>query len=358
MSEAQPDSSPRGPQLRGALDQIADYRAGRAAGAGAFKLSSNENPFPPLPSVVAAITDAAADVNRYPDFAAGRLVEALAARHGVEPERIALGTGSVAVLGQAINVCSEPGAEVVFAWRSFEAYPIVTRLAGATPVMVPLRADETHDLAAMADAVTDRTAAVLVCTPNNPTGAVVTKSALLRFVEHVPSNVLVVVDEAYVEFVRRGDCPDALTFLADRPNVMVLRTFSKAYGLAGLRVGYAVAHQPVASALRKAAVPFGVTTLAERAALASLDAEPELMRRVQLIVDERVRVGRALREAGVDVQESQGNFLWLRLGADTDSFAADCEAAGVVVRAFAGEGVRITIGEPTANDRFLAVATR
>ncbi|MFZ0322667.1 MAG: histidinol-phosphate transaminase [Actinomycetes bacterium] len=345
-----------GPRLRAAVDSIADYRAGRPAAPGAFKLSSNENPFPPLPSVVAAIVDAAVSVNRYPDFAASRLVEALALRHGVGTDRIALGTGSVAVLGQAIQICAEPGDEVVFAWRSFEAYPILTRLAGATPVMVPLRPDETHDLPAMLAALTERTRAVVVCTPNNPTGAVVTGAQLVRFVDQVPDDVLVVIDEAYVEFVRRDDCPDALTLLADRPNVVVLRTFSKAYGLAGLRIGYAVASERVATSLRKAAVPFGVTALAERAALASLDAEAELLRRVGLVVGERTRVVRLLREGGCDVLESQGNFVWLRLGERSGAFADACQDAGVVVRAFGNEGVRVTVGEPTANDRFVAVA--
>ncbi len=346
-----------GPYLRPALEAIADYRAGRSAPPGAVKLSSNETVFPPLPSVVTAITDAAAQVNRYADFASTGLVRALADRHQVTPGRLSVGTGSVAVLGQAVAVCAEPGDEVVFPWRSFEAYPIVTRLAGATPVAVPLRPDEGHDLNAMLAAVNDRTRAVLLCTPNNPTGVVLARDDLLRFVDRVPSQVLVVVDEAYVEFVRRDDSPDALTLLGERPNVVVLRTFSKAYGLAGLRVGYAVAHERVAAALRKAALPFGVTTLAERAALASLDAEPELLRRVQLVVDERVRVVRALREAGVDVRESQANFVWLRLGEATEAFASACEAAGVVVRAFPGEGVRVTIGEPTANDRFVTVAS-
>ena len=242
---------------------------------------------------------------------------------------------------------------------SFEAYPIVVGISGATSVRVPLTTDERHDLDAMAAAVTDRIRLVLVCSPNNPTGTAVRRAELVRFLDRVPPHVMVVIDEAYREFVRHPDVPDALDVYRDRPNVAVLRTFSKAYGLAGLRVGFAVAHDPVAEALRKTAVPFGVSGLAQVAATASLEAEDELLQRVEALVAERSRVQDALRDQGwAALPASEANFVWLRLGERTEEFAAACEQAGVVVRPFAGEGARITIGERIADDVFLDVAKR
>ena len=347
-----------GPRVRQELDAIPAYRAGRDAAESATKLSSNENPFPPLPSVQAAMADAAAQVNRYPDFGSTRLVEALAGRFGVDPACIVVGTGSVAVADQLARATAGPGDDVVYAWRSFEAYPILTRTAGANPVEVPLRPDEGHDLAAMAAALTDRTRLVLVCTPNNPTGVACHATELEWFLDQVPDDVVVVLDEAYREFVRDDDVPDGVAVAARRPNVVVLRTFSKAFGLAGLRVGFAVADPRLAEALRKVQLPFGVSTAAQLAAVASLDAEPELMRRVAVVVEERVRVTRALHDLGIPVPQSQANFVWLRLGHRAVELAVACEASGVVVRAFPGEGVRVTIGEPAANDVVVAVAGR
>jgi histidinol-phosphate aminotransferase len=349
------------PRLRGALDGIPTYRPGRPAGEGveaiSHKLSANENPYPPLPSVLEVVTAEAARFNRYPDMLVTGLTTAIAERFDVPASHVATGTGSVGVLQQVIQAVASVGDEVVYAWRSFEAYPIVVQISGATSVRVPLTVDERHDLDAMAAAVTERTRLILVCSPNNPTGTAVRRDELSRFLDRVPSDVLVVIDEAYREFVRDPDAPDALDVYRDRPNVAVLRTFSKAYGLAGLRVGYAVAHDPVAEALRKTAVPFGVSGLAQAAATASLRAEDELFERVERLVKERSRVHDALREQGwSQVPTSEANFVWLRLGDRTMDFAAACEAAGVVVRPFAGEGARVTIGDPGANDIFLAVA--
>jgi histidinol-phosphate aminotransferase len=337
------------------LDAIPGYLAGRAAPVGAVKLSSNENPFPPLPGVEAAIAGAAADVNRYPDFGSTRLIQAIAARHDVAADHVTVGTGSVAVLAQVIAAYAGAGDEVVLPWRSFEAYPIVVQLAGATQVRVPLRSDHMHDLPAMAGAITDRTRVVLVCTPNNPTGATVRRGDLERFLDLVPPTVLVAVDEAYVEFVRDADGPDALDLATSRPNVVVLRTFSKAYGLAALRVGYGVGPADVVAQLRKTQLPFGVSSMAESAALAALAGERELMRRVDVLVAERARVLEQLVEVGVPVPSSGGNFVWLPIGGRADEFAAACASAGVMVRPFADEGVRVTIGEPEANARWLAV---
>ncbi len=350
------------PRLRPDIEGLPPYRAGQRPASRddliTYKISSNENPFPPLPSVLRAISAAAQDIHRYPDPFSSRLVEALAVRFDVPAGSIALGTGSVAVCGHIIAAAAGPGDEVIFAWRSFEAYPIWVQIAGATSVRVPLLADERHDLEGMLAAVTDRTRVIFVCNPNNPTGQVVTESELVGFLERVPGDVLVVIDEAYREFMVGDDLPDGVELFRRFPNVVVLRTFSKAYGLAALRVGFAIAHERVAEALRKTATPFGVSSIAEAAAIASLEAEDELLVRVRALVAERERVQAALRDQGWPMQRSEANFVWLRLGGRSAEFAAACEEAGITVRTFAGEGVRITIAETEANDRIIEVAGR
>ncbi|MGW4197830.1 histidinol-phosphate transaminase [Streptomyces sp. NPDC005004] len=346
------------PKLRAELEGIPTYKPGKPAAAGgqaAYKLSSNENPYPPLPGVMERVTAAVAEFNRYPDMACTALMSELAERFGVPLSHIATGTGSVGVAQQLVQATSGPGDEVIYAWRSFEAYPIITQISGARSVQVPLTDGDVHDLDAMADAITDRTRLIFVCNPNNPTGTVVRRAELERFLDRVPSDVLVVLDEAYREFIRDPEVPDGVELYRERPNVCVLRTFSKAYGLAGLRVGFAIAHEPVAAALRKTAVPFGVSHIAQEAAIASLEAEDELLGRVGSLVCERQRVADGLRAQGWTVPESQANFVWLRLGERTAEFAEACGRHGVVVRPFAGEGVRVTVGETEANDIFLKV---
>jgi histidinol-phosphate aminotransferase len=349
-----------GPRLRSALAGIPAYVAGRSpqphAGITTYKLSSNENPYPPLPGVLEAAVAAAGAMNRYPDMFCTELVCELAKRYEVPEAHLATGTGSVGVLQQIVQATAGPGDEVVYAWRSFEAYPIIVQISGATSVQVPLTPDERHDLPAMAGAITDRTRLVLVCSPNNPTGPAVPAAELAEFLDRVPPDVLVVLDEAYAEFVRDPAAVDGLSLYRTRDNLAVLRTFSKAFGLAGLRVGFAVAPEPVAEALRKTAVPFGVSVVAQRAAVASLAAEALLAERVGALVAERERVLGALREQGWPAPDTQANFVWLRLGADTPAFAAACEQAGVLVRPYGSEGVRVTIGEQAANDVFLEVA--
>jgi len=347
------------PKLRAELEGIPTYKPGRPAAVGGpvtYKLSSNENPYPPLPGVMETAIAAAGSFNRYPDMACSGLMSELANRFGVPIGDLATGTGSVGVAQQLVQATSGPGDEVIYAWRSFEAYPIVTQISGAKSVQVPLTDGEVHDLDAMADAITDRTRLIFVCNPNNPTGTAVRRAELERFLDRVPGEVLVVLDEAYREFIRDPEVPDGVEIYRERSNVCVLRTFSKAYGLAGLRVGFAIAREPVAAALRKTAVPFGVSQLAQDAAVASLRAEDELLGRVGTLVCERTRVVDALREQGWTVPDTQANFVWLRLGDRTSDFAALCEKAGVVVRPFAGEGMRATIGEAEANDIFLKAA--
>ena len=351
-----------GPVVRPAIANIPAYVPGRPPaprpGLTTYKLSSNENPNDPLPGVVEAAMEAVQRMNRYPDMGCTGLYAALSERLGVPTEHLAAGTGSVAVLYHLLQAFCEAGDEVVYAWRSFEAYPIAVAVTGATSVHVPLTADARHDLDAMAAAITERTKVVVVCTPNNPTGPAVTRRELEEFLAKVPPHVLVVVDEAYREFVRIDDPVDAVDLYRDRENVVVMRTFAKAYGLAGFRVGYAVAPAPVAAAIRACALPFGVSSVAQAAAVASLEREAELLERDDGIVAERERVVAALRDQGFDVPDAQGNFVWLALGDRTLEFAQAAEEAGVMVRPFAGDGARVSIGEPAGNDVLLSVTPR
>ncbi|MFJ7417296.1 histidinol-phosphate transaminase [Streptomyces uncialis] len=330
--------------------------AGPGADAPAWKLSANENPFPPLPGVLDSAVAAAGSLNRYPDPACRRLTAELAGHLGVPPEHIVVGIGSVGVTQQLLQATAGPGDEVLFAWRSFEAYPELTAVVGATPVQVPLTPGAVHDLDAMLDAVTPRTRVVFVCNPNNPTGTVVHRAALERFLDRIPPTALVVLDEAYLEFVRDDDVPDGIDLYRERPRVCVLRTFSKAYGLAGLRVGYAVAHEPVATALRGTALPYGVTLLAQDAAVASLREGPAMRERVEALVVERERLHATLTAQGWDVPSSQANFVWLPTAERTTEFAGACARDGVLVRGFPNEGVRVSVGTSVANDQFLQLA--
>jgi histidinol-phosphate aminotransferase len=352
-------SESKSPYLRSVLESIPPYKPGRKVvgpDGRSVKLSSNESPYGPLPSVREAIAVAAAELNRYPDPGAAELTSALASRLDVPEEHLALGAGSVGLLQQLLEAVGEPGAEVVYAWRSFEAYPLLAELAGVTSVRVPLR-DETHDLDAIADAVTENTRMVLVCNPNNPTGTTVREEELVAFLDRIPESVLVVLDEAYREYVRDPRVPDGVSLYRDRPNVAVLRTFSKAYGLAAVRLGFLVGHPPVTAAVRKTLVPFAVNHLAQAAGIASLAAERELLERVDATVEERGRVRDALIASGWTVPPTEANFVWLRVDEDTLDFAEACAREGVSVRPFAGEGARVSLGTPEENDAFLAVAT-
>ncbi|WP_199430864.1 histidinol-phosphate transaminase [Qaidamihabitans albus] len=340
---------------RADLESLPSYVPGRTV-PGAIKLASNEVPGGPLPSVADAIARAAADANRYPDMGAWALVDRLAQELDVPADRVSVGCGSVSLCQQLVQGLCEPGDEVLFAWRSFEAYPIITQVANARHITVPLDKDHRHDLDAMLAAITPRTRLVFVCNPNNPTGTAVRREELARFLDAVPPDVLVVLDEAYREFVTDANVPDGLEFARTRPNVAVLRTFSKAYGLAGLRVGYGVAPEEVTRAVRKVYVAFSVNSVAQAAAMASLDVADELLARCADIALERTRVYDALLAAGYAVPETQANFVWLPLGEQSTLFAEHAMEHKVVVRPFAGEGVRVTIGTPEENDVFLEAA--
>lgn len=333
------------------------YTPGRTV-PGAIKIASNETVEGPLPSVRAAIAQATETINRYPDNGYVELKERLAKYVGdgaFAPEHISVGCGSVSLCQQLIQISATVGDEVLFAWRSFEIYPLQVRTAGATPVQVPL-SHHTHDLDAMLAAITDRTRLIFVCNPNNPTSTVVDPDALARFVAAVPPHVLIAIDEAYVEYIREPMLPDSLGLVREHSNVVVLRTFSKAYGLAGLRVGYAVGDPDVITALGKVYVPFTATSLSQAAAIASLDAADELLARTDAVVAERIRVTAALRDAGYTVPDSQANFVWLPLPGRAQQFAEASADSRIIVRPYGDDGVRVTVAAPHENDAFIEFA--
>lgn len=325
----------------------------RAADGRAYLLARNEAPFRPLASVVSAITRAAAEVNRYPDPACGALLAELAQRFDVSEDRIAVGAGSVTFIQALFAATVEPGAAIVYAWRSFELYSVLADLAGFRSVRVPLAAGR-HDLDAMAAAIDERTRLVMICNPNNPTGTAVSADDLVRFLDSVPRTCLVVLDEAYCEYARHPGL--GVRLLRSWPNLIVIRTFSKAYGLAGLRVGYMLAHPYFTSRIQRMLLPFSVSHVAQTAAIASLRAEAELLSRVQCTVAERDRVRAALLGLGFEVPPSEANFVWLPLGGRTQAFAAACALAGVNVQPYPDEGVRVTVGTVEDNNAFLAAA--
>ncbi|HJV13648.1 MAG TPA: histidinol-phosphate transaminase [Propionibacteriaceae bacterium] len=352
-------------KIRSAVAGLPSYSAIKTApkkdGGLIFKLVANENPFPPLPGVIeAAAAAVASQMNRYPDIANTEMTYALSSRLGVSAEQLAFGTGSVAVLYHLLQAVCEPGDEVVYAWRSFAAYPIAVSVTGATPVPVPLGPGAVHDLEAMRRAVTPATKAIVICTPNNPTGPALQHQPVIDFIDSLPDHIMIVLDEAYVEFVTDPEGLRGLEAAAGRPNVVVLRTFSKAYGLAGLRVGYCVADADLAGAVRAVSLPFGVSIAAQAAVIASLEAEPQLLDRVADLVKARDALAGGLRDLGFDVPDAQGNFIWLPGGPNTKGYAASFEGAGLIVLAYAfgsdWDGLRITVGEPAANARVLEVA--
>lgn len=351
-------------QPRPEITRLPRYRPGKPViarpGLVGYKLSSNESPFEPLPVVVAAMRSADR-LNIYPEPTALPLREKLADQLGVRPSNIVAGTGSLAVLNDVLQVFAGRGAdgttdEVVYAWRSFESYPISVGQTGARGVPVMLRPDMTHDLEGMLAAVTERTRVLILCTPNNPTGPALRHTEVRDFLARVPSHVLVVIDEAYVEYVRGGDRLDAIALHREFANVLVLRTFSKAHGLASLRVGYCIAREHVIQYLEAVAVPFAVPHAAQLAAIASLKALPEVLERVERTVQEREWFREELSNAGLRVPDAQGNFVWLPLGGRSAAFTTMCAAQAVAVRQFGTEGVRVSIGVRAAHERVLAVA--
>ncbi|MFV0259743.1 MAG: histidinol-phosphate transaminase [Acidimicrobiales bacterium] len=346
--------------LRPAVASLPAYRPGKAAVqaeqehgiTGAIKLASNENPYPPPAAVLAAVRQAASEVNRYPDHLAVGLREAIAAWIGVPTDRVTVGCGSVGLLRQLCMAFVDPGQEVVYPWRSFEAYPISVTTMGGVPVTVPL-VDHAFDLDAVAAAVTDRTTMVLLATPNNPTGTAVSTAAIAKLVDTIDDDVIVLVDEAYREFADPALGDPVTDLVGTYPNVVVFRTFSKAYGMAGLRTGYAVADPEVIVDLDKLLLPFTVNHLAQAAARAAIEAADEVAAIVAELTAERGRLTAELRSAGWSLPDSEANFVWIPMGARTDEIYTGLEQRGVVTRPFSNEGIRVTVGSPAENDRFL-----
>ena len=332
--------------VRADISEIPSYVPGKRL-ADALKLSSNEVAHPPLPAAVAAMAEAAAAANRYPDMGATDLVHAIAKHLKLRPEQVAVGCGSSALCQQLVQITCATGDEVVFPWRSFEAYPIFARVAGATPRPVLLTADHRVDLPALAAAITPATRLVFVCNPNNPTGTTITKQEFEEFMAVVPPTTLVALDEAYFEFVRTQDTPMGTEVVVKHENVVALRTFSKAYGLAGVRVGYAFGNPAIIAALNKVAIPFGVSAVAQAGAIASLAGAAQLLERTNETVSERDRVARA-----IGAIPSEANFVWIPTETAA-TLAQQLADQGVIVRAFP-EGVRITVTDHAEANRFLA----
>jgi len=349
------------------LSRMPGYRpgvpTGRApeaiAAAGIAQLASNESPFPPHPKVVEAIRDAAGAMNRYPDPGATLLRRRIAERYETEPGRIAIGNGSCEILLAAAEALCEPGAEIVYAWPSFSMYPHLAALTGAREIRVPLAAGEVHDLEAIAAEVTAATQLVLVCNPNNPTGTHLPAAQVAAFCERLPGHVTIALDEAYVEF-QTDDDPDAtVDLLAHFPNLVVLRTFSKCYGLAGLRVGFAIGSTKFRAAVDAVRQPFSVNALAQAAAAEAILHSDDVARRVEGTIVERIRVEEALRGLGLNTAETQANFSWVDLGeADEGEVVSGLAERAIAVRPgtpLGGPGhIRVTYGTRDENDRFLA----
>ena len=332
------------------------YKQGRPAPANAFKLSSNENPFPTPEWVTDAMAEA--QVSRYPESTSRVVRERIAANWNCDVDEVIVGAGSVSILYQLIQAVSGPGDNIVFAWRSFEAYPWIATVAGAEAIRVPNLPDHRHDLDAMVAAVTPRTRAVILCTPNNPTGAAITTDEFHDVVSRIPEDVLIILDEAYAEFSHDPEIVCGKKVTGQYPNVVTLRTFSKAYGLAGLRIGYGIGPASIFQAATSTAIPMVVTEQAQRAALAVLDHNDDAMARVMELCARRDLVWNRLVEQGWSAPKPHGNFVWLPTGDDTDAAAAILEEGGIIARVFSGDGIRVTIGEADSVEPFLAATAR
>ncbi|MGK5691524.1 histidinol-phosphate transaminase [Streptomyces sp. URMC 128] len=320
------------------------------------RLSLNELPDVPIAGLHQVLQQSLREVNRYPDPFSHELVRSIADTYSTSEHDVVVGPGSSAILQQVIQWAAPHGGEVVYAWPSFDAYPLVVHNAGADPVEVPLK-EHRHDLPRILDSVTAQTRAVILCNPNNPTGTTVDTDATLAFLREIPDHVVVVLDEAYREFAG-AHTPDGCELYRDLPNMLVLRSFSKSYGLAGLRIGFALAPRDVARTLRNRLLPFSVSTVAEAAARAALDHRPEVLQHTARVIRERERMTQELRDQGWAVVPSEANFLWLPTGSRSDEFAAEAAQNGIMVRSWKNQGVRVTVGDIKSNDAFVQFAER
>jgi histidinol-phosphate aminotransferase len=349
------------------LARIPGYQAGvptgqapeAIAGSEIAQLASNESPFPPHPKVIEAIAAASHAMNRYPDPDATLLRRRIAERYEEEPGRIAVGNGSCEILLAAAEALCEPGAEILYAWPSFSMYPYLPALTGAREIRVPLAEGGVHDLEAMAAEVTAATQLLIVCNPNNPTATHIPAAEIGEFCERIPPHVTIVLDEAYVEFQTHDDPDATVDLVAEFPNLVVLRTFSKCYGLAGLRVGYSIGSAMFRAAIDAVRQPFSVNELAQAAATEAIRHQDDVADRVEKNVIERVFVEEALHEMGLVTAESQANFAWIELGdLDEGEVVESLARAGVAVRPGTPLGdpghLRVTYGTHAENERFLA----
>ncbi|HYP47483.1 MAG TPA: histidinol-phosphate transaminase [Thermoleophilaceae bacterium] len=323
------------------------------------KLASNETPWAPHPQVLEAVSAQLGSLNRYPDPTATRLRRRISERTDVPEARVAVGNGSCELLLAAADAMLEPGAEVVYSWPSFSIYPHLAAMSGASAITVPLDSDGVHDLEAMAREVTAATRLVIVCNPNNPTATALPPALIGDFVAELPRHVAVIVDEAYVEFSTVQDPGDSLDLLARHPNLVLLRTFSKVYGLCGLRAGYALGPESFRLAVDRVRQPFSVNALAQAAATEAIGHQDEVERRVERIAVERLHVESELEERGLECSDSEANFSWISLGErDEGEIVSGLAKRGVIVRAGAALGqegwLRVTFGTREQNDRFLA----
>ncbi|MEP7203590.1 MAG: histidinol-phosphate transaminase [Ilumatobacteraceae bacterium] len=346
---------------RPAVEHMPAYRPGKAAAqaeaehgiTNAIKLASNENPLPPIESIVTAVSAAATGANRYADHRATAVRERLSSWLDISVDQVTVGAGSVGLLQQLFLTYVDPGDEVVYPWRSFEVYPVYTQLMAGVGKTTPLNADHAFDLQSVAAAVTDRTKLVLLATPNNPTGTALSTADMASLLDGISPATIVVIDEAYREFLDPSLGDPVRDLVPRYRNVVVTRTFSKAQGMAGIRAGYAIADPEVIASIDKTQFPFAVSALAQAAALAAIDAEAEIGERVANILSERARVITELGKAGWKLPDAQANFVYLPIGERTDDIYLGLERRGVVTRPFPNEGIRVTISTPEENDRFL-----
>ena len=349
------------------LARMPGYQAGVPTGqapeaiasGGIAQLASNESPFPPHPKVIEAIAAAAGAMNRYPDPDATLLRRRIAERYDTDPARVAAGNGSCELLLAAADALCEPGAEILYSWPAFSMYPYLAALTGAREIRVPLGAGDVHDLEAMAAEVTAATQLVLVCNPNNPTGTHVPASEVAAFCERLPAHITIALDEAYVEFQTHDDPDATVDLLADFPNLVVLRTFSKCYGLAGLRVGYALGSTKFRKAVDAVRQPFSVNALAQAAGAEAILHQDDVTRRVESTIAERIRVEEGLRGIGLATTETHANFSWIDLGDAGEAKVVEALAErSIAVRPGTPLGdpghVRVSYGTAAENDRFLA----
>ncbi|MEK7871834.1 MAG: histidinol-phosphate transaminase [Nitrospirota bacterium] len=319
---------------------------------GAVKLASNENPLGPSKKALDAIAEAAHGINRYPDGGGYRLKEALSGRYDVVSSQIILGNGSNEIIDLLVRTFMIPGDEAIAADLTFIVYKLVVTASGGKAVIVPLK-DEGHDLAAMASMIGDRTRLLFIANPNNPTGTIVTEEEVYDFLERVPDNVIVVFDEAYKEYVTSKGFPDTLGYLRTGRNIVILRTFSKIYGLAGLRIGFGIAKSELVNYMNRVRQPFNTNSLAQRAALCALNDDEHIMKSLKINEEGKKYYYSSLKEMGLRYIPTEANFIYFGSGRDGKEIYNALLKEGIIVRHIEGSRIRVTIGLPEDNRRFI-----